>query len=93
MPVTHVLHLRYLKAPKDGLIDPRGSLANEVPSHARLQSKPINVSTLSQMRWCPYTLVMVVTTNTTIFQRTSNSQTRLTTSHGIVGKFGRAKVW
>ena len=25
---------KYLKAPKDGLPDPRGSLANEIPSHA-----------------------------------------------------------
>ena len=25
---------KYLKAPKDGLLDPRGSLANEIPSRA-----------------------------------------------------------
>ena len=29
---------KYLKAPKDGLPDPRGSLSNEVPSHATEQA-------------------------------------------------------
>jgi len=46
MPVIHVLHnglvIRYLKAPKDGLLDSRGSLwgmkYDPVPS-----SKPFNV--------------------------------------------------
>jgi len=55
---------RYLKAPKDGLLDPRGSLANEIPSCTIEQAN--HVGSLSQMRWCPYILVMVVITNTTV---------------------------
>jgi len=42
--------LRYLKAPKDGLLDLRGFLVNEVPSYATEQ---INVSSLSRIRDLP----------------------------------------
>jgi len=41
MPVTQVLHngpVKVLKNSEDGLLDPRGSLANEVPSHAIQQA-------------------------------------------------------
>jgi len=69
MPVTH---LRYLKALKDGLLDPRGSLTNQVPSCAIEQANqcwlPFTKKRFTKF-WCPYTLVMVVITNTTVLQR------------------------
>jgi len=42
--------LRYLKALKDGLLDPRGSLANEVPCH--------DIEKTNQC-WLPFTYKMV----------------------------------
>jgi len=54
----------YMKALKDGLLD-----LYLMKHYPVLWSKPINVGSLSQTRWCPYTLVMVVITNTSVFQR------------------------
>jgi len=80
-----------LEVPKDGLLDSKGSSANEVRSSTIEQANQC-CGSLSQMKWCPYALVMVVTTNTTVFQRPPFTNTLKTTYH-IAGKFGRDKVW
>jgi len=69
--------LRYSKALKDGLLVPRGSLTNEVPSYAIEQTNqcwlPFTNKRFAKF-WCPYTLVMV-TTNTTVLQRSPLTNT------------------
>jgi len=53
MPVTHVLHngpVKVLESSKEWITDPRGSLANEIPSCTKEQAN---------QRWLPFTNEMV----------------------------------
>jgi len=52
MPVTHVLHngpVKILKALKDGLLGPRGSLMNEVPSQNIEQTNQCQLPLTNEM--------------------------------------------
>jgi len=65
----HILHngpAKVLESSEGWITWSRG-IFNECSMIPHYQS-PINVGSLPQMRWCPCTL-MVVTTNTTVFQR------------------------
>jgi len=55
--VTHVLYncpVKVLEAPKDGLLDPKGSLVNEVGSCIIEQANQCWLPFTN--KWCPYTV-------------------------------------
>jgi len=68
MPVIHVLHNDPVQVPEiEGWIT--RSLVNEVQIPHYRANQSMSALFHKQSKWCPFTLVMVVTTNTTVFQR------------------------